>query len=373
MLLALFAGCQKQPDIDVKFQLVGDELYVCFIHIQNLGATPISVSRINVNQEIDLPLDGDLKLSPGQKLVFPYKLYEWPQPHDVALQTDQGIYRKKFDMEWPKLAILAELQRRSRNPNKAPVPAPTEAPKATESVSVRIEGRNSWPGAAPVVLPLPSPPEATPTPEPSPTPTATPAALVSSKNPEYSGSHINRTSNQSGALVLTFDTFLTASDGGIEIGGKMKLGTFAPFAVSGQFVPASGLLTLTQASPVRATWNGSLSGQKLRGTFKASSFGREETGVWETVHSGGLDILQAAGLSSMSPNGVAPAEQEQTATSVEYVAVPVDASMTRLVLFSKKQNRVIDSRVWEFSRPVRPSEIVKMDGKTAIVADAREK
>jgi len=360
LLLVLFVGCQKKPEVDVGFQLVGDELYVCFIQIQNLGTAPLSVSRINVNQEMDLPLEGNLKLSAGQKLVFPYRLYEWPQPHDIVLETNEGVYRKKFNMEWPKLAVLAEMERRSRNPDKAPVPAPADTPQGVQSVALRIEGRNSWPGSEAMALPIPSPPESTPTPQPSPT--ASPPAVISSRNPEYTGQFINRTSNQSGVLLLTFETFIPTSAGSIEVGGKMKLGTFAPFAVSGNFVPATGSLTLSQSSPVKATWIGTLSGEKLRGTFRGTSFGREEVGVWEATHLAGLNLVQATGVFADSPTKIDHAD-----ISGEYVAVPIDSSMSRFMLFSKRQNRIADSRVWEFERAVQPTEIVKLDGKTAVV------
>lgn len=372
----LLAGCEQRPDLDVEFELIGDEFYVCFLHIQNRGANPVKVSRINLNQEMDLPLqDGELVLLPGQKITSSYNLYEWPRPREVVLQTNEGIYRQSYDGPWPNLAVIVEAARRAKNPNVAPVPAPTPTAQQAGIIRLAVESRDSWPSAGIDFPSVPTPePTASPTPMPAITPmpglspATAPVAVVSSKNPEYAGSFINRTSNESSALLLTFETFIPASDGRIEVGGKMRLGTFAPFAVSGTFVLATGEIILNQASPVKASWTGTLAGKNLKGTFRGKSFGREENGIWECSHAGGIDIYQASGLSNASQN--IDSSPAQLASS-EYLAVPLDLSMTRFMLFSTAQNRVVGSRVWEFNRAIRPSEVLEMDGKKAIVVEPK--
>jgi len=330
------------------------------VHIQNLGATTLTVSRMNINQELELPLDGGLTLSPGQKVVLPYKIYEWPQPRTVVLETSEGISEQEFDLEWPKLAILAELERRARNPNKTPVPAPTKADRTT--ATLQIQGRQTWPetDTAPLPVIVKESPTPLPTPLATPTPTSVPLVATSVANPTYAGSYINRTSNQSGALSLVLETFIPGENGVVEIGGKLRLGTLSPVPVSGTFDPAAGSMTLNQSTPIKAVWIGKVSGSSLKGTFSGKSFGKDEYGLWQCMHSEGLDALNAARMSG-SPH------PEETAFE-GLLAVPIDETMMRFMIFNKQQNRVLDSRVWSFDRPLQPMETIKLEsGKTAVV------
>lgn len=369
LALALLAGCGSQPNLDVGYELLGDEMYICVLHVQNLSSSPVKISRFNVNGEFELPLPSPVILAPSEKKLLNYRIYDWPRPKLITLETNQGIFATDITGPWPTLGIYAEMKRKAENPNQAPVPPPTPPSK-----TVRFTSREDWPTHVEEVSIQMETPKPTPTPEPSSTPTSTPPPVTTkiAQNPEYSGSFINQTSGESGAMVLVFERFIMAANGEMQFAGKLKIDKFAPVQVAGALSAKGDRLSFKQSAPISRLWTGVVAGQKINGEFQGKSFGRQESGIFDVSHFNGLSLTEAAGLTerrSMS-------ESEQNASiesGVEFLAVPSDPSMKQFILYSVRQQQVVDPRIWVLERAATPGQTGTFGDVKATILEFHEK
>lgn len=310
-VLGIVFSENNQPDLEVSCEWASGEIPIILFMLKSHEEKPITITRININGEYDLPLKSQVSLKNGEIFTQYYNYTEGPRIKHVTVATDRGIYNQDLHGTWPGLASVFDMARKVTLASH-PVPPPT------------------------------------PTPSPTPTPTLAPASPtnsaqfgslqpsssepVSSSNPVLLfGSYINRTSGEEGDLTLKVEHFIDTEDGLIAFGGKLTLGQ-STTGVAGTYSPSTEQITFSQGTQSPYQWSGTVTEDAINGTFVSRNFNNQE-GLWQAKHTGGLSLSQAGkvyGASNPASKNPTPITRIPSSICGEYVGQTVNNTTQKI-------------------------------------------
>jgi hypothetical protein len=301
----------NQPDLEVSCEWTSVEIPIILFMLKSHEEKPITITRININGEYDLPLKSQVSLKTGEIFTQYYNYTEGPRIEHVTVATDRGIYNQDLHGTWPGLASVFDMARKVTLASH-PVPPPTPPPRPTSSPeSVSASPTNSAQFGS--LQPSSSEP-------------------VSSSNPVlHFGSYINRTTGEQGDLTLRVEHFIDTEDGLIAFGGKLTLGQ-STSGVAGSYSPTTQQITFSQGTQSPYQWSGTVTGDAINGTFFSRSSSNQE-GLWQAKHTGGLSFSQAGkayGASNPSSKNPNPITRTPPSICGEYIGQTVNDTTQKI-------------------------------------------
>jgi len=278
----IFAG-SGEPNLEVTYEGAVGQIPIIFLMVQSHEEKPITIKRININSEYEVPLKSQVVLKNGETFSQMYDWTQGPPIRHATVETDRGIVKEDLSGNgyWPAMATIFDAARKTVGSKPVLPPTPTPSPSVFPTSPPAQTANSGSLG--------------------TPEPTTAPSDPVNSSNPVViSGSYINQVSGEQGDLVLTVEHFIDTEDGKIAFGGKLKLGPYNTRSVSGCYDPSNAKITFGQGDRTDYRWTGSLNGEEIDGAFTSGN--TQQHGIWQAKHSGGLSFDQARKAYGTTPS-----------------------------------------------------------------------